>query len=377
MNRKAIFFSRNLPTFVTIGLFIVMFAAGSIAFESFLTWQNFFYLLIDNAYLVVLGVGMTFVIISGGIDLSVGSMLGFTTMLSASLLEKQHMSPILVIPIVLAFGTLIGFFMGYLIQTFNLPPFIVTLGGLYLGRGLCYVLSLDAISITDTFYKAAAEFQIRIFDGFISLNVIIAVTVVLGALYIARFTRFGRTMFAIGGNEQSAILMGLPVTRTKISIYAFSGFCSALAGIVFTFYVPSGYALNGKMMELDAIAAAVIGGTLLTGGVGNVLGTVFGVLVLGTIQLLIAFHGQINPWWTKIINGFLIFLFCLSQRIIETGRIGSGSRAKRERREKSGHYSRAPGAQPAPHRQLTGRGGRDNHGEAHGLVDRRSRTGKT
>jgi ribose/xylose/arabinose/galactoside ABC-type transport system permease subunit len=324
MNRKGIFFSRNLPIFVTIGLFILMFGGGSIVFPNFLSFQVFFNLLIDNAYLVILGAGMTFVIISGGIDLSVGSMLGFTTMLSASLLEKQHMSPLLVIPIVLAIGTTLGLFMGYLIQTFNLPPFIITLGGLYLGRGLCYIISLDSISITDGFYKAVSEFHINIFDNFISMNVAIAAVVVLAGIYIARYTRFGRTVFAIGGNEQSAILMGLPVARTKILIYAVSGLCSALAGVVFTFYLVSGYALNGKGMELDTIAAVVIGGTLLTGGVGNILGTVFGVLVLGTIQVLIQFQGQINSWWTRIIIGILIFLFCLSQRIIETGRIGKG-----------------------------------------------------
>ena len=137
----------------------------------------------------------------------------------------------------------------------------------------------------------------------------------LGA-YVLRFTRFGRTVYAIGGNEQSALLMGLPVARTKIGIYAVSGFCSALAGILFTFNITSGYALHGKGMELDAIASVVIGGTLLTGGAGSILGTVLGVLVYGTIQLLITF-GSYNSWWTRIGVGFLIFVFCSLQLLFQ------------------------------------------------------------
>ena len=271
MKRKFIINSKNLPIFVTFGLFILMFGSGSIAFKNFFSIQNFFNLPIDTAYLLILGVGMTFVIISGGIDLSVGSMLAFATMVSSSLVEKSHISPIIVIPLVLLIGTMLGLFMGYIIQNFDLPPFIITLGGLYLGRGLCYIVSLDTIAITNGFYKAVAEYRINIFGNFISINAAIALIIILIGLYLARFTKFGRTIYAIGGNEQSAILMGLPVARTKIMIYGFSGFCSALAGVVFTFYTLSGYALDGKGMELDTIAAVVIGGTLLTGGVGQLL----------------------------------------------------------------------------------------------------------
>ena len=149
MNRKLIVNSRTLPIFVTLGLFIVMFGLGSVAFTGFFAAQNFLNLFIDNAYLLILAVGMTFVIISGGIDLSVGSMLALATMVSSSLLEKSHMSPLFVIPIVLGIGTAMGLFMGYLIQTFDLPPFIITLAGLYLARGLCYVVSIDTIAIKE------------------------------------------------------------------------------------------------------------------------------------------------------------------------------------------------------------------------------------
>jgi simple sugar transport system permease protein len=317
---------RNFPTFVTVGLFVLMFGIGSVSFRGFFSPQNFLNLFIDNSYLLILGVGMTFVIISGGIDLSVGSALAFSTMLTSSLLEKSHWDPLLVIPTVLLVGMSLGLAMGFIIQTFDLPPFIITLAGLYLARGLCYVISIDTIGITNSFWQDMAHAQINIAgNNFISSSVVIALAVVLVGMFVSRSTKFGRTVYAIGGNEQSALLMGLPVARTKIAIYGFSGFCSALAGIVFTFYTLSGYALNGANMEMDAIATVVIGGTLLTGGVGSVLGTVFGVLVYGTIQVLIVFQGTLNSWWTRIAVGFLVFVFCLFQRFFETRKRKIGS----------------------------------------------------
>lgn len=319
--------AKNISLFVTIGLFVLMFGLGSIFFPGFLSMQNFFNLLIDNAYLLILAVGMTFVIISGGIDLSVGSVLAFSTMLASSLLEKSGWNPIVVIVTVLVMGALFGFLMGSIIHFFELPPFIITLAGLFLARGLCYIISIDTIGISNPFWQSAAQSQIPFFDGsFVSPSVIIALCVVIAGMYISRYTKFGRTVFAIGGNENSALLMGLPVARTKILIYTMSGFCSALAGIVFTFYTLSGYALNGTGMEMDAIATVVIGGTLLTGGVGGILGTVFGVLVYGTIQTLIMFQGTLNSWWTRIAIGFLVFAFCLLQRVFE---VRKGKKAKK------------------------------------------------
>jgi simple sugar transport system permease protein len=311
--------SSNLSLLGVLALFVAMFGFGSVAYTGFFSLQNFLNLFIDNAYLLIIAVGMTFVIISGGIDLSVGSMLGLATMIAASLVQKSHLNPLLVILIVLLIGTALGGAMGVLIQVFELPPFIITLAGLYLGRGLCYVVSIDTIAISDAFFQTAAQSQLKILgNAFVSPSAVIALVVIAVAAYVLRYTRFGRTIYAIGGNEQSALLMGLPVARTKIAIYALSGFCSALAGVVFTFYTLSGYALDGKGMELDAIATVVIGGTLLTGGAGSAFGTVLGVLVYGTIQVLIVFQGTLNSWWTRIVIGFLVFLFCFMQRLFET-----------------------------------------------------------
>ncbi len=140
------------------------------------------------------------------------------------------------------------------------------------------------------------------------------------ALYLAHYTRFGRSVYAIGGSEQSALLMGLPVARTQILVYTLSGFCSALAGVVFTFYMLSGYGLHAVGMELDTIAAVVIGGTLLTGGVGFVIGTFFGVLIQGVIQTIISFEGTLSSWWTKIVIALLLFFFILLQRLFSSRR---------------------------------------------------------
>ncbi|QRK11369.1 sugar ABC transporter permease YjfF [Archangium violaceum] len=311
---------RYLPLVVTLGLFVAMFGAGSVAFEGFFSLQVFLNLFVDNAFLLIAAIGMTFVIISGGIDLSVGSVIALTTMVLATLVENRGWSPALVIPLVLLMGAAIGLVHGVVIQYFEVQPFIVTLAGMFLARGLCYLISIDSISITNPFFSDISAVQIPLpFDTSISVNVVMALGMLVVAIYLAHYTRFGRTLYAIGGSEQSALLMGLPVARTKILTYTFSGFCSALAGIAFTFYMLSGYGLHAQGMEMDAIAAAVVGGTLLTGGSGYVVGTLVGVLIYGTIQTLIMFEGSLSSWWTKIVIGLLLLVFCLLQKALARG----------------------------------------------------------
>ncbi|MDQ0587485.1 galactofuranose ABC transporter, permease protein YjfF [Variovorax paradoxus] len=306
---------KYLPLTATISLFVLVATLGSVFYEGFFSAQVFLNLLIDNAFLIVVAVGMTFVILSGGIDLSVGSVIALTTMVSASLVEKHGWSPAVVIPLVLAMGTAFGAFMGLLIERFRLQPFIVTLAGMFLARGLCYLISIDSISITNAFYAEVSQIRIPVWgEASLSISAVIAIGVLLAAVFIAHCTPFGRAVYAIGGSEHSAMLMGLPVRRTLVGVYTLSGFCSALAGVIFTFYMLSGYGLHALGLELDAIAAVVIGGTLLTGGVGYVAGTLFGVLMLGIIQTLISFDGTLSSWWTRIVVGALLFVFCLLQR---------------------------------------------------------------
>jgi simple sugar transport system permease protein len=236
-------------------------------------------------------------------------------MVSATLLQ-QGWNAGAVIVLVLLIGGGLGLLMGLIIQYFDIQPFIVTLAGMFLARGLCYVISLDSIPVTEGFFTGMAQAQIPLAgDLFVSPGVLLALGIVAIAFFVLHHTRFGRTVYAIGGNEHSAMLMGLPVKTTKILVYSLSGLCSAVAGILFSFYSLSGYSLAAQGMELDAIAAVVIGGTLLTGGTGYVLGSVVGVLVLGIVQTFIAYDGTLSSWWTKIVIGGLLLVFILLQRL--------------------------------------------------------------
>jgi ribose/xylose/arabinose/galactoside ABC-type transport system permease subunit len=307
---------KYLPLAATISLFFVLAAIGSTLYDGFFSAQVFLNLLIDNGFLIVVAVGMTFVILSGGIDLSVGALIALTTMVSASLMEKHGWHPVPVIVLVLVMGTVFGAFMGFLIERFNLEPFIVTLAGMFLARGLCYLISIDSISISNELYTGISQIRFPLWaEASITVGAAVALAVLAVAIFIAHCTSFGRTVYAVGGNRSSALLMGLPVRSTVIGVYTLSGFCSALSGVLFTFYMLSGYGLHAVGLELDAIAAVVIGGTLLTGGVGYVAGTLFGVLMLGIIQTLISFDGTLSSWWTRIVVGILLFAFCLLQRV--------------------------------------------------------------
>ncbi len=313
-----------IPLAATVSLFAAMSVFGGVSYTGFFSAQVFLNLLIDNAFLVIVAVGMTFVILSGGIDLSVGSVVALSTIVLAKLVQHLHWDLMVAIPLVLCLGTLFGAFMGWLIQRFRLQPFIVTLAGMFLARGLCYLISIDSISITDGAYTVLAQTRIHLWpEGpMVSISAVLALLVLAVAVFVAHCTQFGRTVYAIGGSEHSAVLMGLPVAHTNVAVYALSGFCAALGGVVFTFYMLSGYGLHAVGLELDAIAAVVIGGTLLSGGVGYVAGTLFGVLTLGIIQTLIMFDGSLSSWWTRIVIGALLFVFCLLQRVFEARRDG-------------------------------------------------------
>jgi len=189
---------------------------------------------------------------------------------------------------------------------------------MFFARGLCYLVSIDSIAITDPVLAGWSQARLPVGPmGEVSPGVVVAAVALAAAVWLAHGTPFGRTVYAIGGNERSALLMGLPVARTRIAVYAISGLCAALGGVLFGTYTLSGYGLHAQGLELDAIAATVIGGALLTGGVGYVAGTVTGVLMLGVIQTLIMFDGTLSSWWTRIAIGALLGLFCVLQRAIE------------------------------------------------------------
>ncbi|GAA2531972.1 galactofuranose ABC transporter, permease protein YjfF [Winogradskya humida] len=307
---------RHVPVLATLALLIIMYAVGVANYRGFSDTQVVLNIFVDNAFLLVVAAGMTFVILTGGIDLSVGAVVALTTTVAATLLHAGW-SAAVVLPLVLLMGTVLGLGMGAVIHFFQVEPFIATLAGMFLARGIALLINRNSIPITDGFWTAMAEERIRFGPGvFISTSVVISLVVVLIGAYVLAYTRFGRTVYAIGGSADSALLMGLPVGRTRIAVYTLSGFCSALGGVLYSFYMSSGYSLNAQGMELDAIAAVVIGGVLLTGGSGYLFGTVLGVLVLGLIQTIITFQGTLSSWWTRIVVGVLLFAFIVLQRAV-------------------------------------------------------------
>ncbi|MFE5409366.1 sugar ABC transporter permease YjfF [Microbacterium sp. NPDC056569] len=316
-SRYATFMRRHaslMPTFAAVAILIVLLVGAQARFPRFLSPGNISALLLDNAYLVVLAVGLTFVILTGGIDLSVGSVMAFTGILGASLLS-QGVPAVVAIPVMLVAGAVIGLLVGILVQYFDVQPFIASLAGLFLARGLAFVVSLSSIRVEDPVVLWLQRTRFSLAGWYITPTGIIALLVVAIAFVVLLWSRFGRTVYAIGGNEQSARLMGLSVARTKIAVYVISGLCGGLAGLLLTAYSGAGYPRNGIGTELDAIAAVVIGGTLLTGGTGYVLGSLIGVLVYGTIKKLISFMGA-EQAWTQIIIGALLLLFIVVQRVI-------------------------------------------------------------
>ncbi len=261
----------------------------------------------DNAFLGVAAVGMTFVILSGGIDLSVGSMIALVSILSAILIERYHIHPIVVFPMMLVLGAAFGAFMGFLIAFFEIAPFLVTLAGLFFLRGLAFSLSAESIPLHHKSLKLFQSFGIPLGSTTLPPTGVLFLVTLLVGIYFAGYTSTGRSIYAIGGNLMSAKLMGIRTQRSQVICYLLSGACAALAGIIYSIYTSSGSATVASGLELEAIAAVVIGGTLLTGGRGSVIGTLVGVFILGLIQTIITFEGTLSSWWTRIVTGLLRF----------------------------------------------------------------------
>jgi ribose/xylose/arabinose/galactoside ABC-type transport system permease subunit len=311
---------RNLPFLATVSVCLLLYVAAGLNYKGFFSARVFLNFLSDNAVLGVAAIGLTFVILSGGIDLSVGSVVGVVSIVLAILVDGKSVPPAVAIPLVLAAGTTFGAGMGTLIHYYALPPFLVTLGGMFFARGLGFMIKMESMPITKLGGIVDAV-TIPLGSAYeLPATAVVFLAFLAIAIVIAHFTRFGRNVYAIGGNEQSAVLMGLPVARTRVGVYALGGFCSAAAGVVFTFYTSSGNPTAGNGLELEAIAAVVVGGTLLSGGVGLLAGTLVGVLIFGMIQTIIMFQGDINSWWTPIIIGLLLLAFILLQKAIQRKR---------------------------------------------------------
>ena len=314
---------------ITILLFVVMYIVGIVVFhdKGFTKTQVFLNLLISNAGLIVIATSMTMVLITGGIDISVGSVVALTCMLLAWMMENKGIGAVPAVILVLLIGVVFGLVQGYLVAYMKIQPFIVTLAGMFFARGMTAIISTDMISIkNETFLSWAQAKMYMPFGGYVNKkgiivnpyiypSVVIALVILVLIFIMLKYTKFGRSIYAIGGNEQSALLMGLNVRRTKLKVYVLDGFLAAFGGFLFCLNTCSGFVEQAKGFEMEAIASAVIGGTLLSGGVGNVFGSLFGVLIKGTIETFINFQGTLSSWWTKITIAALLAFFIILQSI--------------------------------------------------------------
>jgi ribose/xylose/arabinose/galactoside ABC-type transport system permease subunit len=330
--RSFVLRNRNfIPLLSTAFLALAAYGIGAYFFVGMRNPQVFLNLFRNSSFLLISGIGMTLVILTGGIDLSVSGVVALTTVASAVLL-REGWNPWVVILLMLAMGMTLGAIMGSFIVYLKVQPFIATLAGMWFARGMCFFISDNVVGIEDRVFQILGKTKILI-PGltelavkqgnpapYISIPVLVAFTLLIIVIYVAHYTRLGRTIYAIGGNEgrneQSARLMGLPVNRTKMLVYTFNGFCSALAGLSFCLFVASGHGLYASGLELEVIASVVMGGTMLTGGSGYVFGTFFGVLVLAVTQALIQFIGTLSSWWTKIVIGVLTLIFIGVQTVL-------------------------------------------------------------
>ena len=321
--------SNTLLLIITIVLFVFMYAAGCVVYNNkgFGHLQTFLNLLINNAGLLCVACGMTCIMLTGGIDISVGSLIALDCMILAAGMENWNMSApalcILVLVIGVVFGMVQGFCVGYL----KIQPVIVTMAGMFFGRGMTAVICTDQVSISNEWFVHLANIKIEIpFGGyvnpkgiyqtpFIRLSVLVALLVLVAVFLMLRYTKFGRSLYAVGGNEQSAVMMGLNVPLTKLKAYVLSSFLCSIGGICFCLNTMSGNVQQATGLEMDAIASSVIGGTLLTGGVGNVIGSFFGVLINGTISTLVKTNGKLLSSWSSIAVAALLCFFIVLQSV--------------------------------------------------------------
>ena len=347
---------------ISIGIFAAMYIAAMFTLKGgFLKPQMFFDLLNDNAYLIIISCGLTIVMIGGGINISVGGVISLTVMscalfLNSGSIQNDPVCILVTLLLALGIGICFGLLQGFLVSYLEIQPFIVTLAGMFLARGLTTILSVNPVTVTHEGFQALVKTKLRIswlgspsLDGGwipakIEIGAIVAIVVVIGMFLLLRYTKLGRSIYAVGGNKQSALMLGINVKSTIFWSYVISGLLSGLAGFVFLMHKPAGNASVAMRSEMDAIAASIIGGTLLTGGVGNVIGTFFGAMILATIQKIIALSPLNASWWQEMANGAMLCFFILLQSIILMRR----NSAKIKKRNKAEPKQKSPPDPAAP-----------------------------
>lgn len=319
----------NLLLLITVVIFFAMYIAAIIfQGKGFLKAQTFLNILNANAALIILSCGLSIVMITGGIDISVGGVTALVGMCCAVYLDFKGGNVAVAVIIALAIGVAFGLVQGFLVAYLDIQPFIVTLAGMFFARGMTAIISKDMISITNETFMAWAKMKLYLpFGGYLNKKgvmvypymyptVVIALVFLVLAFIMLKYTKFGRSIYAVGGNEQSALMMGLNVRRVKLKAYVLDGFLCGVGSILFCLNTLGGFVEQAKGFEMDAIASSVIGGTLLTGGVGNVFGTLFGVLIKATIEAFITFQGTLSSWWTRITIAALLCFFIVLQSVL-------------------------------------------------------------
>ena len=320
--------------FISIGIFAVMYIAAMLTLGGgFLKPQMIFDLMNDNAALIIIACALTIVMIGGGINISVGGVIGLTVMscalfLNGNGIENSAVSILLTLLLALGIGLAFGVLQGFLVSYLEIQPFIVTLAGMFLARGLTTILSVNPVKVTHEGFLALVKAKLQIswlgytaqngnlIPAKIEIGAVTAVAVVIVMFLLLRYTRLGRSVYAVGGNRQSALMLGINVKRTLFWSYVISGLLSGLAGFVFLMHKPAGNASVAMRSEMDAIASSIIGDTLLTGGVGGVIGTFFGTMILATIQKIIALSPLNASWWQEMANGAMLSFFILLQSVV-------------------------------------------------------------
>ncbi|MCM1086557.1 MAG: sugar ABC transporter permease YjfF [Muribaculaceae bacterium] len=314
---------------ITIVIFLLMYI-GAIIFlgEGFRKPQMFFKILNDNAALIILSCGMSLVMITRSIDISVGGITGLVTMCCAVYLDYKGGNVFVSFLIALAIGLAFGAFQGFLIAYLDIQPFIVTLAGMFFARGMTTIVNTNPFNVTNEAFVALKNTRITVpglgyttksgnyVDAYVEIGVIVALLIVILLFCVLKWTKLGRQFYAVGGNDQSALMLGINVKRTKFLAHLLCGLMAGIGGFVFFLHVGAGAVSNGSGAEMNAIASSIIGGTMLTGGVGNIIGTFFGVVSLNTIKNIVSSAGLQDAWWTGITVAVMLCLFLVIQSVV-------------------------------------------------------------
>ena len=319
----------NLLLLITIVVFFAMYI-GAMVFQGkgFLKPQTFFNILNSNAALIIIACGMSLIMISGGIDISVGGVAALVSMCCAVYLDYHDGNIVGAVLIALGIGLLFGVVQGFLVAYLDIQPFIVSLAGMFFARGMTTIVNTKPFNVANEAFVALKDTRIHVpgfgsvnklgkyVPAYIEIGVVVALLVVLLMFILLRWTKLGRAFYAVGGNSQSALMLGINVKRTRFLSHLICGLLAGIGGFVYFMHVGSGSASHASGMEMNAIASSIIGGTMLSGGVGNIIGTFFGVLSLSTIQNIVSSAGLDQAWWTGITIAAMLCLFLVIQSIV-------------------------------------------------------------